>query len=96
MCLQTVDICLDLCPNRQNKEQERLKALMAAQSHRAAALWSVSESVSAMHAMPYITSPCAIWATEETEDRQGRKENELGEIANSLATLQTLPCSCDG
>lgn len=54
---------------------------MAAQSHRAAALWSVRESLSAMHAMPYITSPSAIWATEETEDRQGRKETELGDLS---------------
>lgn len=38
---------------------------MASWSFRVAALWSVRESVSAVHAMPYITSLGSIWATND-------------------------------
>lgn len=65
---------------RQNKEQERPKtqtALVASQSFRAAALWSVSESVSAVHAMPYITSLCAIWAMKDRRETGKETPTEL-------------------
>lgn len=60
----------------QNKEQEHLKALRG----MAAAPWSVSTALCARpeHAMPYVTGSGAIWAAEETGDRQGRKAGRKG------------------
>lgn len=52
----------------------------------AATLWSVRESLSAMHGMPYITSLCAIWATKDT--RQRGKEGEE-QLFASFAVLKT-------
>lgn len=73
----------------QNKEQERLKALR----RMAAAPWSVSTSLCARpeHATPYVSGGGAIWAAEETGDRQGRKAGRTGDLDGA----ETLTCSCD-
>lgn len=87
-------ISLDICRNtRQNKEQEIHIALMASQSSRAAVLWSVSASVSALHATPYITNLCTIWAIKEGE---GKGDAGWNQTSLLVADTAAVPCSSDG